>query len=69
MGGRCSTDTGSVEVTEISRADQEAALDQEAQELLNISGEEFARRWHAGQYTDSDDARVTQVAMLLPDAW
>jgi len=27
---------------------------------------EFTRRWNAGEFADSDDPKVTQVAMLLP---
>jgi hypothetical protein len=68
MGTRSETDTSS-EILEVSRADQEAALHAEAMQCLGISGAEFRRRWYGGEYADSDDPRVTEVAMLLPDAW
>ena len=58
-----------VEFVELSDSDARAAFDAEACRVLGITGDEFARRWHAGQYRDCDDPRITQVAMLLPDAW
>lgn len=58
-----------VEIVEISDEEAEAMLDREARHLFNISGAEFARRWHAGAFRNSTDPRVTQVAMLLPNAW
>lgn len=58
-----------VEVEEMTDAEAWAMLDREARQLLNVGAEEFVRRWHAGDYRDSTDPRVTHVAMLLPDAW
>jgi hypothetical protein len=54
---------------ELSEEEARQMLDRESRRLLNVSGEEFARRWYAGEYRDSEDPDVTQVAMLLPDAW
>jgi len=58
-----------IEFIELSEDDARELLDAEARRLLNLSGEEFTRRWYNGEYRDCDDPHVTQVAMLLPDAW
>lgn len=62
-------DSGDTDLMEISDEEARAVFDQEARRLLNVSGDEFERRWHAGEYKDCTDPKVTQVAMLLPDAW
>jgi hypothetical protein len=43
-------------------------LDRAAREVLSMSGEEFLRRWDAGDFKDSDDPAITRVAMLIPFA-
>jgi len=40
-------------------------FDERAQRLLGMGGEEFRRRWEAGEL-DPDDDRVLRLAMLLP---
>ncbi len=62
-------DATASEVTELTPEGQADLLEREARRLLNVSAEEFARRWHAGEYQHNDDPKITQVAMLLPDAW
>jgi hypothetical protein len=57
-----------VEVGEATRAEGKAMLNRAAREILNISGDEFLRRWDAGEYEDLDDPAVTRVAMLIPFA-
>jgi hypothetical protein len=37
-----------------------------ARENLGMSGEEFVRRWNAGDIPDPDRTEVLVVAMLLP---
>jgi hypothetical protein len=54
---------------ELTRDEAREMLDREAGRLLGVSGEEFVRRWYAGEYRDCEDPKITQVAMLLPDAW
>lgn len=44
-------------------------LEREAKRLMGMSAEEFAERWRSGEFRGNDDPKVTQVAMLLPDAW
>ena len=55
-----------VVVEELKPGAVEKLLDREARDLLNISGDEFAEQWAAGDYADSDDPRITDLAMLLP---
>ncbi|MGH2354967.1 MAG: hypothetical protein ACRDI2_24550 [Chloroflexota bacterium] len=44
-----------------------AMLDRRARRYLGISGEEFLRRWRAGDYAaDPDQTGVMEVATLLP---
>lgn len=47
-----------------------AMFDREAQHRLGITGEEFLRRWDAGEYRDIPDTpegwRVMDVVFLLP---
>lgn len=43
-------------------------LDRAARDALSISGEEFLRKWDAGDYQSADDPATTSVAMLIPFA-
>ncbi len=48
-------------------------FDRAARHYLDMSGEEFVRRWDAGEFDDPDDRTknppgVMSVAMLLPFA-
>lgn len=58
-----------IEVVELTAEEERANIDGECQRVLGIDIEEFNRRWQGGHYRDCDDPKVTQVAMLLPDAW
>ncbi|MCX6020172.1 MAG: hypothetical protein NTZ05_00275 [Chloroflexi bacterium] len=56
---------------EFTPAEGIAIFDREARRELNISGEEFLRRWDAGEFKPIIDApewhsKVMSVAMLLP---
>lgn len=57
---------GDVVVEELEPGAVERLRDREAWDLLGISGDEFAERWTAGDYANSDDPRITDLAMLLP---
>jgi len=52
----------------VSEQEGLALLDEQAQARLGMSGEEFVRRWDAGEYAgpDGDRADVVKVAALLP---
>ncbi|MEX1255011.1 MAG: hypothetical protein WEE64_11800 [Dehalococcoidia bacterium] len=41
-------------------------LDRQARRYLGMSGKEFIRKWHAGEFEDPDQPDVMRVAMLLP---
>lgn len=45
-------------------------FDEQAHKLLGVSGEEFLRRWDAGEYDstadDPDHPQVMRLAMLIP---
>jgi hypothetical protein len=44
-----------------------ALVDRVARRELRMSGEEFLRRWEAGEFGDPDERpEVLRVAMLLP---
>ena len=53
---------------EVTEEEGWAILDRAARRYLGISGEEFVRRWKAGEYPDPDGTPVLRVAMLLPFA-
>lgn len=44
-----------------------ALVDRAARRSLKMSGEEFIRRWEAGEFGDPDtDPEVMRIVMLLP---
>lgn len=47
-------------------------FDYQARELLGLSGDEFLRRWDAGEYQDIADApghrHIMRLVMLIPFA-
>jgi hypothetical protein len=49
-----------------------ALFDRRARKLLNISGEEFLRRWDAGEYRQIHDnaegRKVGELVMMMPFA-
>ncbi len=50
----------------VSQREGAAILDQQARTLLGMSGEEFVRRYRAGEIEDADRSDVLCVAMLIP---
>ncbi len=50
---------------ELTYDEERAALEHEVMRHFNISLAEFERRWHAGEYRDSDDPRITSLGALL----
>jgi hypothetical protein len=57
------------DVDELTPQQTRDLLEREAQRLLSMSADDFATKWRAGEFKANDDPKVTQVAMLLPDAW
>jgi len=54
-----------VEPQYITKAEGVALLDRQAQKYLNMSGEEFRRKYRSGELTFDDHPDVVRVAMLL----
>ena len=50
---------------DITREESWAMLDEWCRELLGIGVEEFARRYHAGDYGDADEGRIAMLAFRL----
>lgn len=55
-----------IEEVEVSYAEGKNLLDRAAQRYLGISGDEFLRRYDAGEYRGTEDA--IHVEMLIPFA-
>lgn len=49
----------------VSREEGVARLDRAARKYLNMSGEEFVRRYRAGEIPDPDRSEVIRLAMLM----
>jgi len=49
----------------VSAEEGRAIIDERAKRFLRMSGEEFRRRYQAGELDETDD-RVLRVALLLP---
>ena len=62
------TDMTSEKIQVLTQEEALALLDRQARRYLNMSGEEFIRRWQACEFRDQDRPEVMRVAMLLPDA-
>lgn len=41
-------------------------LDKAADRLLGCTGQEFLRRWDAGEYHSTDSAAVAELSALIP---
>jgi len=55
------------QVRELTQAEGQALLDREAKRTLGISGEEFIRRYEAGEFNAQAERReIVHLAMLLP---
>lgn len=53
--------------TPMSYEEGRAVLDEQARRYLGVDGDEFVRRWDAGEFADADSRPgVMRVAMLLP---
>lgn len=52
---------------EYTPAQARSLFDEAARRHLGVDGDEFLRRWDAGEYADDPDrAEVIEVAMLIP---
>ncbi|MGH3088111.1 MAG: hypothetical protein ACRDSJ_12425 [Rubrobacteraceae bacterium] len=58
-------------VRELSREEGRELFDRQARRYLDMTGEEFLKKWDSGEFGDPDDRRknppgVMRLAMLLP---
>ena len=52
----------------VSEEEGRASLDAQAREYLGISGEEFIRKYRAGEFEDPDQYDVVRLSFLIPFA-
>lgn len=59
-------------IRRLTRSQARDEFDRQTRKLLGISGEEFLRRWDAGEYADEVDSpehpELTYLSMLAPIA-
>jgi hypothetical protein len=56
-------------IKELTVEEGRKLLDKQGRRYLRMSGDEFIRRWEAGEFDDNPDRpEVMRVAMLLPFA-
>lgn len=54
------------EVRELNEDEARVEFDRQARRRLNMSGEEFLRRWDAREFPDLEDPDVDWVGSLIP---
>ncbi len=56
----------------VTQEEGKAIFDRQARHLLGISGEEFLRRWDAGEFRDATDMdeihKINRLVMAMPFA-
>lgn len=57
---------GEVQPQYITKAEGVTLLDRQARKYLGMSGQEFSRKYRAGELTYDDHPDVVRVAMLIP---
>lgn len=63
-------EASNLEIRWLSHEDSHALFDEQAPKLVGISGEEFLRRWDAGEYDgmadDPSHPEIMRLAALVP---
>ncbi len=60
---------GNANIQELSNEEGRELFDRQARRYLNMSGDEFIRRWEAGEFNDGpENPAVVRLVMLLPFA-
>lgn len=59
-------DLDGIQVVELTYEEALDMFDKTARRLLNMSGEEFLRRWKEDDFEDPDSSEVTHVGILAP---
>ncbi len=61
--------TGTGTMNELTLEDGRKLLDKQARRYLNMSGDDFIKKWEAGEFgDDSDRPEVMRLVMLVPFA-
>ena len=56
-------------IKELTLEEGRKLLDQQARRYLHMSGEEFIRKWEAGEFDDNpDQPEIMRLVMLIPFA-
>ena len=59
-------DDEDIKVIELTREEGIAMFNRQARERLGMSGEEFLRKWEAGEIEDPDRNDVMMMVMMIP---
>jgi len=55
-----------IQVITLTREEGMAMFDRQARERLGMSGEEFLKKWEAGEIEDPDRSDVMMLVMMIP---
>ncbi|HEX5199733.1 hypothetical protein ACFQS1_28195 [Paractinoplanes rhizophilus] len=61
-----SSKTDQSDVVELTPEQGRELFDRRARKLLGITGDEFLARWDSGDFMNSDDPKVSSLAVLIP---
>jgi hypothetical protein len=53
-------------IVELSEAEGRALFERQARKYMGMSGDEFLRKWDAGEIDDPDRSEVLTVVFLIP---
>ena len=53
-------------IVELSEDEGRALFERQARKYMGMSGDEFLRKWDAGEIEDSDRSEVLTVVFLIP---
>jgi hypothetical protein len=54
------------EIIGLSDEEARALFDRQARKYLGMSGEEFLRKWDAGEFDDPDQTNIVRVVLMIP---
>ena len=54
------------EIVELSPDEGRQLFDERARDLVGMSGEEFLRKWDAGEIEDPDRSPIIELIMMIP---
>ncbi len=50
----------------LSAEEARALFDERARKIAGMSGEDFVRRWEAGEIEDADDSELMALVLMIP---